>query len=191
MRFRFCGDGDCPDWVLLQINTLARMSSVKIKIFCQVVAKTIGIGEELDFTKVKKLTADAKLDLEDMKASIMALVFILESSARYGVSESALSNELQQIGLPREHSQAICKVYCEHSSAITERLAQSSLRISSLSEAAARPNGSYFDVQLTSWQAETGHHHIHCFTLSRQQMELLIQELKTANARMLKLQGDL
>lgn len=26
-RFRFCGDLDCPDWILAEINTLARMVS--------------------------------------------------------------------------------------------------------------------------------------------------------------------
>lgn len=25
MRFRFCGDLDCPDWVLAEINTLSKM----------------------------------------------------------------------------------------------------------------------------------------------------------------------
>lgn len=27
MRFRFCGDLDCPDWVLAEINTLSKMVS--------------------------------------------------------------------------------------------------------------------------------------------------------------------
>lgn len=104
----------------------------------------------------------------------MALVFILESSARHGVNESALSNELQQIGLPREHSQAICKVYCEHSSAITERLAQSSLRLSKLIEATAIPSGSNFEVHLTSWQAINDQQQKNSFLVSRQQLELLV-----------------
>ncbi|EDL95614.1 COMM domain containing 4 (predicted), isoform CRA_f [Rattus norvegicus] len=25
MRFRFCGDLDCPDWVLAEISTLAKI----------------------------------------------------------------------------------------------------------------------------------------------------------------------
>ncbi len=25
MKFRFCGDLDCPDWVLAEINTLSKM----------------------------------------------------------------------------------------------------------------------------------------------------------------------
>ncbi|KAG8327688.1 COMM domain-containing protein 4 [Homalodisca vitripennis] len=41
LRFRFCGDGDCPDWILAQINTLARTSSIKMKLLCQVVAESI------------------------------------------------------------------------------------------------------------------------------------------------------
>nr|CAD7454187.1 unnamed protein product [Timema tahoe] len=47
MRFRFCGDLDCPDWILAEINTLAKMSSVKMKLLCQQVAKS-SLGEEMD-----------------------------------------------------------------------------------------------------------------------------------------------
>uniref|UniRef100_A0A8C9GP34 COMM domain-containing protein 4 n=1 Tax=Piliocolobus tephrosceles TaxID=591936 RepID=A0A8C9GP34_9PRIM len=42
-RFRFCGDLDCPDWVLAEISTLAKMSSVKLQLLCsQVVKSTLG-----------------------------------------------------------------------------------------------------------------------------------------------------
>ena len=37
----------------------------------------------------------------DVKASIAALSFILSSAAKYNVDGESLSNELQQLGLPK------------------------------------------------------------------------------------------
>ena len=34
MRFRFRGGGDCPDWVLAEISTISKLSSVKLKLVC-------------------------------------------------------------------------------------------------------------------------------------------------------------
>ncbi|XP_043349903.1 COMM domain-containing protein 4 [Dermochelys coriacea] len=47
MRFRFCGDLDCPDWVLAEISTLAKISSVKLKLICGQVLKDLQ-GEGID-----------------------------------------------------------------------------------------------------------------------------------------------
>lgn len=63
-----------------------------------------------------------------MKACTQALNHILTSSARYEVEEDALNSELQQLGLPKEHATALCKVYNENMSAIVERLSAKSLR---------------------------------------------------------------
>nr|KAF6391613.1 COMM domain containing 4 [Pipistrellus kuhlii] len=62
MRFRFCGDLDCPDWVLAEISTLAKISSVKLRLLCgQVLQELLGLG--MDYEKVQKLTADARFVL--------------------------------------------------------------------------------------------------------------------------------
>ncbi|KAI2575263.1 COMMD4 isoform 8 [Pan troglodytes] len=47
MRFRFCGDLDCPDWVLAEISTLAKMSSVKLRLLCSQVLKEL-LGQGID-----------------------------------------------------------------------------------------------------------------------------------------------
>ncbi|XP_039282265.1 COMM domain-containing protein 4 [Nilaparvata lugens] len=191
MRFKFCGEGDCPDWVLLQINALSRMSSVKMKILCQTVAKSL-VDNELDFEKVKKLTADAKLELDDIKTSLLAIAFIMESSTRYNTSDAALSNELQQIGLPHEHSQAICRVYNEHSPSIAACLVEKSLRTSRLRQAVASVHGGHFDLQLDIWRAsDPAQAHTHHVTLSKPQMALLISELKTVKSQMAQLQNEI
>lgn len=58
-----------------------------------------------------------------------ALELILTSSARYGVTPADLSNELQQLGLPREHSAALARIHTDVSSKIVnEALIPQSLR---------------------------------------------------------------
>uniref|UniRef100_A0A2I3RBS7 Uncharacterized protein n=2 Tax=Pan TaxID=9596 RepID=A0A2I3RBS7_PANTR len=48
-RFRFCGDLDCPDRVLAEIRTLAKMSSVKLRLLCSQVLKEL-LGQGIDAT---------------------------------------------------------------------------------------------------------------------------------------------
>lgn len=67
-------------------------------------------------------------ELNDTKAMVAALELIFTSSARYGVSATDLSSELQQLGLPREHSAAIARLHTEYSSQITVALSSQSLR---------------------------------------------------------------
>lgn len=59
---------------------------------------------------------------------VAALELIFTSSARYGVSAADLSSELQQLGLPREHSTAVARLHTDHCPQITAVLASQSLR---------------------------------------------------------------
>ncbi|XP_066557882.1 COMM domain-containing protein 4 isoform X1 [Amia ocellicauda] len=131
MRFRFCGDLDCPDWVLAEISTLAKISSVKMKLLCIQVLKEI-LGEGIDYEKVAKLTSDAKFESGDIKASVAVLSFILSSAAKHSVDSESLSSELQQLGLPKEHTTGLCKSYEDKHAALQEKLRESSLRLNRL-----------------------------------------------------------
>ncbi|XP_078388613.1 COMM domain-containing protein 4 [Cetorhinus maximus] len=131
MRFRFCGDLDCPDWVLAEISTLAKISSVKMKLLCVQVLKDL-LGDGIDYEKIAKLTADAKFETSDIKATIAVLNFVLSSAAKYGVDGESLSSELQQLGLPKEHAAALCKSYGDKQTALQDRLKESSLRLNKL-----------------------------------------------------------
>ncbi|XP_072173475.1 COMM domain-containing protein 4-like [Diadema setosum] len=129
MRFRFCGDLDCPDWVLAEISILSKITSIKMKQLCGQVIKDL-LGEKIDYEKVYKLTADAKYEPGDVKASIAALTFILTSAAKYNVDGESLSNELQQLGLPKEHSTALSRSYGDKRDKMQEQLRSQSLRLS-------------------------------------------------------------
>ncbi|XP_060149967.1 COMM domain-containing protein 4 isoform X2 [Globicephala melas] len=100
MRFRFCGDLDCPDWVLAEISTLAKISSVKLRLLCSQVLKDL-LGQGIDYEKILKLTADARFESGDVKATVAVLSFILSSAAKHSVDGESLSSELQQLGLPK------------------------------------------------------------------------------------------
>ncbi|XP_041877713.1 COMM domain-containing protein 4 isoform X1 [Corvus kubaryi] len=132
MRFRFCGDLDCPDWVLAEISTLAKISSVKLKLICAQVLRDL-LGEAIEYDKILKLTSDAKLESGDMKATIAVLGFILSSAAKHNVDSESLSSELQQLGLPKaEHASGLCRSYEEKQSTLQDRLRACSLRLSQL-----------------------------------------------------------
>ncbi|MBN3307858.1 COMD4 protein, partial [Amia calva] len=130
-RFRFCGDLDCPDWVLAEISTLAKIVNVKMKLLCIQVLKEI-LGEGIDYEKVAKLTSDAKFESGDIKASVAVLSFILSSAAKHSVDSESLSSELQQLGLPKEHTTGLCKSYEDKHAALQEKLRESSLRLNRL-----------------------------------------------------------
>ncbi|XP_011755358.2 COMM domain-containing protein 4 isoform X4 [Macaca nemestrina] len=127
MRFRFCGDLDCPDWVLAEISTLAKMSSVKLRLLCSQVLKEL-LGQGIDYEKILKLTADTKFESGDVKATVAVLSFILSSAAKHSVDGESLSSELQQLGLPKEHAASLCRCYEEKQSPLQKHLRVCSLR---------------------------------------------------------------
>jgi len=192
MRFRFCGDLDCPDWILAEINTLARMTSVKMKLVCQQVVKSL-LGEDIDFERVKKLTADAKFEPSEVKATVAALLFVFATSARHGVDGETLGSELQQLGLPREHAAAVCRVYSDNLTSISSRLQDQSLRLSRLQDIQWRMDTVVVDknqmvgelrMGLRVFYPASGTHHTHNFNISSQQLPLLLADLKHAASLM-------
>ncbi|XP_050398696.1 COMM domain-containing protein 4 [Patella vulgata] len=195
MRFRFCGDLDCPDWALAEIATLAKMTSVKMKLLCVQVLKDL-LGNVIDYDKVYKLTSDAKFESGDVKASIAVLSFILTSAAKYNVDGETLSNELQQLGLPKEHSTSLCKSYGDALEKLKECLRQQSLKLSSLDSVQWRVDyilssselkdvsEPCVQVKLSIKNPDTNQSKPVSFTVSADKFRVLLNELKQANSMM-------
>ncbi|KAI9554232.1 hypothetical protein GHT06_019504 [Daphnia sinensis] len=126
MKFRFCGDQDCPDWFLTQMATLSRLSSVKAKLLTQHVARHL-TGEAIDLEKSNSLLADSKLPESDARSLLGSIQFVLTSASRFSTGEDHLRAELQQVGLPREHATALAKVHHDYGDSIRKHLIRDSL----------------------------------------------------------------
>ncbi|KAK1788832.1 hypothetical protein P4O66_002641 [Electrophorus voltai] len=199
MRFRFCGDLDCPDWVLAEISTLARISSVKMKLLCVQVIRDL-FDEDIDYDKVSKLTSDAKFETGDIKASVAVLSFILSSAAKHDVDSESLSSELQQLGLPKEHTTGLCKSYEDKHSALQEKLKQSSLRLGRLeavnwrvdytlsSSELMEVNEPIVQLRLQAQHPESGSTATTVVSVTADKFRVLLTELKQAQAMMNALQ---
>ncbi|XP_030750236.1 COMM domain-containing protein 4-like [Sitophilus oryzae] len=115
MKFRFNGDAYCPDWILAEIYTLSRLSSIKLKLLGQIVVQGI-INPPLQIEKVEKLFADSKLDTDiNLKACIACLTYIISAATR-------------------EHSISIKRVYDEQSGNLTDYFKSRSLKINNLED---------------------------------------------------------
>ncbi|XP_077790577.1 COMM domain-containing protein 4 [Podarcis muralis] len=195
MRFRFCGDLDCPDWVLAEISTLAKISSVKLKLICAQVLKDL-LGDGIDYEKVLKLTSDAKLESGDVKATIAVLGFILSSAAKHNVDGESLSSELQQLGLPKEHATGLCRSYEEKQSPLQDSLRGCSLRLNRLDSVSWRVDYTLSSSEIQQVNEPVVHLKLNvkdvdrgvlepvAMMLSAEKFRVLLAELKQAEAVM-------
>lgn len=195
MRFRFCGDLDCPDWVLAEISTLSKITSIKMRLLCAQVIKNL-LGDDIDYAKVEKLTSDAKYDLGDIKATLAALSFILSSAARYTVDGDSLANELQQLGLPKEHSISFCKLYGENLTKLQEKFLEKTLKLDSLSSLEWRVDyvlgSSELDqvqepeiqIKFNKTTTDNPKGDLVAFTVSSEKFRVMLAELKQAYSLM-------
>lgn len=200
MRFRFCGDLDCPDWVLAEINILSKITSVKMKLLAVQVIKDM-LGSDIDYEKVHKLTSDAKFEVGDIKASIAALTFILSCAAKFDVDGETLSNELQQLGLPKENTTSLCKSYSDALPKLQEHFRQTSLRVSGLESVQWRVdyilssseleevNEPNIQLKLGVRSGNSGVVDPVAFTLSADKFRVLLYELKQAYSALENVEG--
>eukprot|EP01137_Pigoraptor_chileana_P034229 Opistho-2@26465 len=198
MKFRFCGELDCPDWVLAEISILSKMTSIKMKLLCGQVIEDI-VGGHIDYDKVFKLTADAKYEASDIKASLAALLFILTSAAKYSVDSESLSNELQQLGLPKEHSGSLCRSYADSLAQLQDTLRKKSLRVNRLAACDWRLDYVLASNTASSVQVPTAQLYVAVetdklsgpsaasFDVSADKLRLLLSDLKQAHNYMVGL----
>lgn len=131
MKFRFCGDLDCPDWVLAEVATLSKLSSVRMKILTAQILLHCANGT-FNYEKVLKLAADESDGVSDLKGAVAAVHFIVANAAKHDVDETSLVQEIQQLGLPKENSEAVGKLYREKKDEMRDRFAADSYTISRL-----------------------------------------------------------
>ncbi|XP_055337201.1 COMM domain-containing protein 4-like isoform X2 [Paramacrobiotus metropolitanus] len=185
MKFRFCGDLDCPDWALAAISLLTKLTSIKMRQLAQEVAKTLLEMSEAS-EAAGKICQDAKLSLEDSKIVIAAVEFFLSSAVKYNVSAEVFSNELQQLGFPKEHAASLSKVY-QSTPQFAQVFLQGGFRISRLTELKWRPEmnlrspseqeATDFRIAVSMKLEKDGHLRSHVFSMSLEKMLILKHEI--------------
>jgi len=192
MKFKFCGDLDAPDWILKEIAIISKLSSVKVRLICSQLVNLIA-SSEIDYEKVLKYFDGASLDVSDTKAALAALRFILNNAAKYDVEESALANELGQLGMPKEHGDAICKAFREGKDKMRETLKKQILHLPRFQSLDYRVDFIVSSDKLQDASApgislqfhsrdQDGTSRSHAFEISEDKFKLLLSDLKQARA---------
>ena len=205
MRFRFCGDSDCPDWVLLEIATLSKIPSTRIKVIVTQVLSNLVRGAYSHEKLLKTAVDGSAAGLSDVKGAVAAIHFMITNAAKYDVDDVSLCAEVQQLGLPKENAETISRQFREHKDGLRDMFAAESYRTSRLLSAEWRVDqviassntsskiGPLVHVKL---QLDTQPHngplerqpeqsdgvrvHDEAFEMSPEKLDILIHELNTA-----------
>ncbi|KAJ7516389.1 hypothetical protein O6H91_03G120900 [Diphasiastrum complanatum] len=186
MKFQVCGGLDAPDWILAEISTLSKISSVQIKVLAVQIIQRILDGN-FDYDNLWKLTTDSSIGISDAKACVAALHFFLSNAARFDVDDGILSRELQQLGLPKEHSDYLCRPYEENKSALQTKFLHETLQVPSLKIAgwetqSGEPGSIILHMNEVEKGASNGHDIL--LSLTYEKFHLLLKELKIARSLM-------
>lgn len=140
MKFHLCGGLDAPDWILAEITTLGKLSPIQLKQLTLYIIQHILEGS-FDYDNVGKLTSGF-LGPSDLKACIATLRFFVTNAAKFDADEDTLSRELQQLGLPKEHTDSLCRPYSDSKGELQEKFLEESLQLPTLN--------------IDGWQVRTG-----------------------------------
>lgn len=192
MKFRFVGELDAPDWLLRELGEMSKVTSVRVKLITRQVINRL-LGGEIQYEKVFKLLSVADFDSSDVKAMIAAIVFIMSNAAKHNVDWELLADELQQLGLPREHSRSISRSYRDRRELLREQFSQQILSLPRLESVNWRVDYILSSNSLEELNAPSVMLNInllqdndnedtekYAFEVSADKLRLLIHELKTA-----------
>uniref|UniRef100_A0AAG5D4E7 COMM domain-containing protein n=1 Tax=Anopheles atroparvus TaxID=41427 RepID=A0AAG5D4E7_ANOAO len=190
MKFRFCGDGDCPDWVLAEIHSnLAQLTPDQLNELGEHTAKSI-MGADIPEDEVSKIYAITKGSMDAPKGGMACLRFLLTSSSRYNTEIAVFGTELQQLGLPKEHTSIMCRLLGDYVQKIRAVLRDNSLCINQLETfQCSIPKNTIDCIQLKiGIQNEiidgVPQKNTHTVNLNRNDALLLLNELKTVRDTM-------
>lgn len=186
-RFKCFGELDAPDWILAEISVLSRISSVRMKLIVSQVINSLK-GQPMDYAKVAKLTSDAGFEASEIKAAVAALENVLVNAAKYNCDDVVLENELQQLGLPREHTVSLCRPYKEQKESLRESLARKTLKLPGLDSVKWRAEATLGSSVCKDLTAASAHFQVGTdgkeivFEVSEEKLRVLHHELVAARA---------
>lgn len=124
MKFKFCGNIDCPDWLLSEIIYLTKISSVKLRILSNQACNYI-LTKGRNHPDLKKILEEMNFTSDEASIIISVLEFILKNAAKFDVDELALNQELLQLGLMQENADSISKVFKNQKIKLRDKLKDS------------------------------------------------------------------
>jgi hypothetical protein len=110
MKFKFCGNIDCPDWIITEITFLTKISTIKLRIICNNLINSF-LNDYKNLKEIKKSLEEMNFSDEEATIIISVIEFIIKNSAKFDVEDIVLNQELQQLGLPQENADSISKVF--------------------------------------------------------------------------------
>ena len=131
MRFDFCGNNDCPEWVLAEISLVNKMSTVKLRLILGQIVKKI-LGQAFDQEKMAKMCKDQKFDSEESRCLLAILEFVMTQAAKHDVADTVFSKDLLQMGVAIENSNGIVKAFNENQEQLVKARINQSLRTSNI-----------------------------------------------------------
>ncbi|XP_037939768.1 COMM domain-containing protein 4 isoform X2 [Teleopsis dalmanni] len=187
MKFRFCGDGDCPDWVLAEIiSKLSTLTAENLEKLAGLVAKRI-IDDNLDEDDIKICIGT---DSYEGKSAIACVHFLLVNAARHNVAESVFNEEIQQLGLPKDHAAAVSRVLTANATSIRQKLVDKAFKINELTsvryisptEDTKTINCATFEIKLSDEVVNDLPEECttHIVNMSYENVKALLEELKIA-----------
>lgn len=133
MRFEFCGNIDCPEWVLAEVSLLNRLSAIKLKLMLNQLCKKI-TSQPFDAEKLSKLCRDQKFEPEETKVCIALVEFVLRQASKHVISDKSLNKDLLQMGVAIENANTLSKIYSDQGEVLGRALRAESLRVSQLAD---------------------------------------------------------
>lgn len=137
MKFKIFGDADAPDWVLAEMFTVSRLSAVRVRTLCSRLVDALrdvdarDPSSSFDHDKLRTLI-DGSNTASDIEASTAALRYVLEGATRHDADERTVARELEQLGLPREHAEAVAKPYGKAKEGLREGAMARVVRVNAL-----------------------------------------------------------
>ncbi|KAL7644410.1 UNVERIFIED_CONTAM: hypothetical protein RMT77_005241 [Armadillidium vulgare] len=131
MRFRFCWDCDCPDWILAEISNITKIIPNILKEITQHIAWDACGSSKLNLDYLLGLVNPKyNLDMKTVRAVVAAIRWIISNAAGAEVEPKVLRSELEQLGLTKEHSIIISEVYDTEKERLQDSLKQRTLQAS-------------------------------------------------------------
>jgi hypothetical protein len=224
MKFRFCGNADAPDWLLAEMFTVSKLSSVRVRLLAAQLIQALvntddceefkllkqqrtdsndetdadekkpsnSAGGGIDYDKFRKLIDGDAFKASDVEAVVSGLQYVITNATRYDVDELTLGRELEQLGLPKEHVEAVCKAYWKERVGLRKAMGLRTIKVNALRDMAwgvtfssgEESSGGVKDGLGIRLRLDTVEHGNLDVEVSEEKLRVLLGELKAVKALM-------